>query len=376
MPSFSDLASLLSFLATARGGPYEIAVACDTRDVEAKDYFRPFEELRNAWAGDNRLTLSIWRYKKEGIDRVWLKISLMRQLLRQTRSANIAFIVYLDSDATVCPWFEQCRDEDMYRQAPVKFTTLRDTWSRFVPDTDLNVCMLGYREAVPQARECPTGCNCSPLYALVSDRRGPTPSLIGHHSFNAGCFIVKAGSTAEQLFEAWGNLRPVGFNSHETQGWGNDSGYEQFEFDSKLAGATTWATHILLVSQHTFCPQSGSLTATVSATVPFVHMYGRAHQFTGKTLIGKWAKEVWNALSSANQERFPSLNAYVKDKQAAKDSGVAKAKKKARKRNTKAIVKTMGKPVRYKGKKYPSVGAAASATGKQKQEVKRSCTFI
>ena len=329
MPSFSDLASLLSFLETARGGPYEIAVACDTRDVEAKDYFRPFEELRNAWAGENQLTLSIWRYKKGGIDRVWLKISLMRQLLRQTRRANISFIVYLDSDATVCPWFEQCRDKVMYRQAPVKFTTLRDTWSRFVPDTDLNVCMLGYREAIPQARECPAGCNCSPLYALSSHRRGPTPSLIGHHSFNAGCFIVKAGRRAEQLFEAWVTLRPVGFNSHEAPDWGNGSGYEQFEFDSKLAGATAWGTHIVLVSQHTFCPQSGSLAATVSAAVPFVHMYGRAHRFTGKTLIGKWAREVWDALSDANKERFPLLKAYVKDKLAALESTAAKAKKKA-----------------------------------------------
>jgi len=105
-------------------------------------------------------------------------------------------------------------------------------------------------------------------------------------------------------------------------------------------------------------------------------MYGRAHRFTGKTLIGIWAKRVWDALSSDNKERFPLLATYIKDKLAAKVSAAAKAKKKARKKNTKAIVRAMGKPVRYKGKKYPSVGAAASATGKQKQEVKRSCTFI
>ena len=89
-----------------------------------------------------------------------------------------------------------------------------------------------------------------------------------------------------------------------------------------------------------------------------MHFYGQA-RWLGKSRIGGWCSVVVDAMSMKQRNQLAAFVTYVKDFHSRSMSAVSVMKRKARVVTKKAVVKAMGTPVWYKGKRYPSIRQAA-----------------
>jgi len=214
------------------------------------------------------------------------------------------------------------------------------------------------------------------MYAVTGTRRGTAPAAGGHHSFNAGVFLVRNTGLARRLFQYWLGLRPRTLEVHlYGPGWGL-AGYEQYEFDTKVCSRREFRDAIKLVDQHRFCPQSAAVSSTVTRAAPFVHFYGKARQYTGKTLIQKWVRAVWDQMSRANRQLYPAVGVYVSTAESRAQDATAVMKRADKARRTTAIRRSVGKRVRYRGKPFQSIGVAAAHFGVERRVVRAACRLL
>ena len=176
----------------------------------------------------------------------------------------------------------------------------------------------------------------------------PSAAVSGkHHSFNAGAFIVRSCGSGLLMDTWWAMRRPPEWKA--VGPIGTSEGYEQHAFDQHLADRTG----VLLCSQKQFCEQQ-----LLNDETPFMHFYGQA-QWLGKSRIGGWCSAVADAMSMKQRNQLAAFVTYVKDFHSRSMSAVSVMKRKARVVTKKAVVKAMGTPVWYKGKRYPSIRQAA-----------------
>jgi len=377
---FQSVAALRSWCQRHRGtAPCELIVTVDTRPPGDKTYFAPFCELVKCWgARPRRHVLQVFGEAAtvplfENVPMAWLKVFVLREILNF--STVFEYIVWLDSDATVVPHFQCMRAQDRFAQGRLQFDSARAVWARHVLATSDRVCFLGYREAICHGR-CPAvGCSCKVLYSRLSECRGEPGNRGQHHSFNAGVFILRACPKARRLMNYWCSLRPRRRLTAllHGPGWAG-RGFEQPAFDKHVIAKFPGA--IVLVSQREFAPQSASMRASVSQGVPFIHFYGKAMPWTGKSLIPRWLRNLRTELSRDNLRALPCVQAYAAAAVGRATDNVATAEVAATQRRIRAIKRSVGKRIRWQGRVYPSVRAAAAQGATQPHVVRRSCVFL
>ena len=113
---------------------------------------------------------------------------------------------------------------------------------------------------------------------------------------------------------------------------------------------------VALVREEDFCSRLSK------GTTPLVHFYGHC-QFLGKAAIGSYATRICGALSRKQRKCVPEFVAWVYAFMKRSRSAAAKEFLGDRSNSAAATRRSLGHPVVYAGLKYPSVRAAAAATG-------------
>ena len=213
MVFYKDVDRAISFLQRA-GDPVDVLVCYNSHSKDDQPYFRALWDMRRAWANvRNRLGLDVFGVQPSelpGCDSsyvpVWAKVALMKEVSTLPR---MRFAIWCDSDACLIPDLSLQRRNVNHKclNKTLSFLTLCNIWAQKATKT---TTILGYRECFKQPHGCPyKACKCSQMFR-ASDMRGTTPKgKEGHHSFNAGVFMVKAHAPdTKQLFEQWLAKRP------------------------------------------------------------------------------------------------------------------------------------------------------------------------
>ena len=152
------------------------------------------------------------------------------------------------------------------------------------------------------------------------------------------------------MFGAWVRLYPG--DGWEPRGKHQQPGFEQFEFNKHLLTRLG----VALVREEDFCSRLSK------GTTPLVHFYGHC-QFAGKAAIGSYATRICGALSREQRKCVPEFKAWVYAFVKRSRSAAAKEFLGDRSNSAAAVRRSLGNPVVLAGAKYPSVRAAAAATG-------------
>ena len=351
MVVFRSWPAAMDFCCAAGARDLDVILTFDTRPFDALDYVQPLSSLKEAWAGmPKRVYVELHGVDSIAIDlrsesHWWEKVRLMLELLAWPR---VRFAAWADSDATICPSVPiDTNPKTRYLATRLHFPSLSDIFERRAIGCD-RVVFVGYRERLVKKVTCfGKPCGCRAVY--------PTRRLNGHYLFNAGVFVAK-GDASLALFRHWWRLRPPA-------GWeprgkvGCVRGYEQYRYDRHMA--------TLLTAQHLFCEQQAR-----SSVAPFVHFYGRG-QFYGKSQVFRWCSSLHRDMSMSQRGHAPGFHAYVLRKRPASGAKHAMQQCRGRRKNSVAIREAMGHPVRFGGKRYPSLRAAAESAGVSRSKMRR-----
>jgi len=160
----------------------------------------------------------------------------------------------------------------------------------------------------------------------------------------------RGGRPARSLFAAW--LAHYPGDGWAPKGAHQQAGFEQFEFNKHLVARPG----VALVPEEEFCSRRAA------GTTPLVHFYGHC-QFAGKASIASFAVQTCAALSREQRKLVPDFTAWVRQVSTRTQSAAAKDFRGARANSSDGARRALGKPVVYEGVEYPSVRAAATATG-------------
>jgi len=361
MAVFNDFREALAYLRQP-GRPVEVLLCYDSRPLTERTYFSPLADLRCAWsrAGTGRVTVNVFGVAPRdvpGCERTfhccWCKVALARTFAALNR---VEYLIWVDSDAAPVPDLSRQRPaKNRYENKTLQFPSLKSVFRSRAggPDTVL----VGYRECFQEGRSCPQhGCQCKSLIPRA-EVRGRQTTHQGHHSFNAGVWIVKCAQPAcHEFLTTWLRHRP---QRATLKGRWGASQYEQGTFDAHLA-ASDQAT---LVAERNFASQSLRLEWDAPES-PYMHWYGQTPApWTGKQLIPRWCAQLFMALSRRQRNSIPSFTRYCRTVLRTHNSILAKERQAGRAKTVAAVRKKMAKPIRVRGQSFPSMRAARTALG-------------
>ena len=362
MVIFKDVAKALSYL-SKDGAPVEVMVSYDSRAADQKTYFGPLQEMREQWSknGKGRVCIEIFGVEPDQLQccgkkyhYTWCKVALAKLIGSQRR---VKYFMWLDSDACPAPILSTSYLDSAHKcqNAQLQFPSLHSVFNTRASSMD--VVLVGYRECFQNGARCPKGCGCKELFrGKESEVRGVKTKREGHHSFNAGAWILKCDEDSRwlKLVNAWLKMKPA---SAALKGKWGGSEHEQGSFDTCLA----CRSDVTLTREREFASQTLRVE-TDSYRSPYLHWYGSTTSpWTSKQLIPRYFTALYKLMNNTQRHSMPRLSKYCLAVLGKKGSKLAIDHQKARARVIKGVRRIMAKPVRIKGKRYPSQRAARDA---------------